>query len=169
MYELFINGQRIGNHRLDPTYTRFDRRNLYVTYDVTSMLNSDISAIGVLLGNGWYNHQSTAVWDFHKAPWRARPKFCLNLRITYENDFVETISSGEDWRTSLSPIIFNSIYTAEHQDARLIQKGWNTPLFDDSNWEKAIHVAPPSDNIVTQVLHPIRDVEEIVTKSVKKI
>jgi alpha-L-rhamnosidase len=169
LYELYINGQRIGNHRLDPTYTRFDRRNLYVTYDVTSMLNTDASAIGVLLGNGWYNHQSTAVWDFDKAPWRARPNFCLNLRITYENDSVETISSGEDWRTSLSPIIFNSIYTAEHQDARLNQKGWNTTHFDDSNWEKAIHVTPPSDNIVTQVLHPIRNVEEIETKSIRKI
>ncbi len=35
LYELYINGEKIGNHRLDPMFTRFDRRNLYVTYDVT--------------------------------------------------------------------------------------------------------------------------------------
>jgi alpha-L-rhamnosidase len=42
LYELSINGQRIGDHRLDPTYTRFDRRNLYVTYDVTENLQMGI-------------------------------------------------------------------------------------------------------------------------------
>ncbi|HTN68433.1 MAG TPA: alpha-L-rhamnosidase N-terminal domain-containing protein, partial [Dysgonamonadaceae bacterium] len=64
LYELFINGKRIGDHRLDPMYTRFDRRNLYVTYDVTEILQQGENAIGILLGNGWYNHQSTAVWYF---------------------------------------------------------------------------------------------------------
>ena len=58
---------------LDPMYTRFDRRNLYVTYDVTSQLQQGKNAIGVALGNGWYNLQSTAVWYFDKAPWRSRP------------------------------------------------------------------------------------------------
>lgn len=38
LYELYINGEKIGNHRLDPLYTRFDRRNFYVTYDVTNQL-----------------------------------------------------------------------------------------------------------------------------------
>ncbi|HLN73659.1 MAG TPA: family 78 glycoside hydrolase catalytic domain [Prolixibacteraceae bacterium] len=161
LYELFINGKRVGDHRLDPMYTRFDRRTLYVTYDVTPMIHSEKSAIGVLLGNGWYNHQSTAVWDFHKAPWRARPRFCLNLRITYQDGHTEIITSGEDWKTSLSPIVLNSIYTGEHQDAQLEQPGWNTNGFDDSKWANAIGVKAPSKNIVAQVMCPIRFVEEI--------
>ncbi|HEY9197584.1 MAG TPA: alpha-L-rhamnosidase N-terminal domain-containing protein, partial [Mucilaginibacter sp.] len=56
LYELYLNGKKIGNHRLDPMYTRFDRRTLYVSYDVTTQLQSGKNAIGVLLGNGWYNH-----------------------------------------------------------------------------------------------------------------
>jgi alpha-L-rhamnosidase len=85
LYELSINGKRIGDHQLDPMYTRFDRRNLYVTYDVTEELQQGENVLGVLLGNGWYNHQSTAVWFFDKAPWRARPKFCMDLRIIYDD------------------------------------------------------------------------------------
>ena len=100
LYEFYLNGKRVGDHRLDPIYTRFDRRNLYVTYDVTSHLSEDNNAIGVLLGNGWYNHQSTAVWFFHEAPWRARPRFCLDLRITYEDGTVEVIY-GEPIRCSV--------------------------------------------------------------------
>ena len=169
LYELYLNGTKSGNHRLDPMYTRYDRRTLYVTYDVTSQLLSGKNAIGVLLGNGWYNHQSTAVWDFHRAPWRARPTFCLDLRITYDDGTVETIASGKDWKTALSPIIFNSIYTAEHYDGRLEQPGWNTANFDDSKWKNVIFRAAPSTNVVAQVLHPIRNVETIPARSMRRI
>jgi alpha-L-rhamnosidase len=169
LYELYINGQRIGNQRLDPMYTRFDRRTLYVTHDVTAQLQAGKNAIGVLLGNGWYNHQSTAVWYFHKAPWRARPAFCVDLRITYEDGSTETITSGKDWKTALGPVIFNSIYTAEHYDARLEQAGWNTVQFADSTWKAVILRAAPSNNIVAQVMHPIRAVEEIAAQSVNRI
>jgi alpha-L-rhamnosidase len=167
LYELYFNGSKIGNHRLDPMYTRFDRRTLYLTHDITAQLRSGKNAIGVLLGNGWYNHQSTAVWDFHKAPWRNRPAFCMDVRISYEDGSVETISSAKDWKTSLSPIIFNSIYTGEHYDARLEQPGWSAPSFDDSKWNPVAYRAAPSSNIVTQVLQPIRAVETIPAKAVR--
>ena len=169
LYELYINGEKIGDHRLDPMYTRFDRRNLYVTYDVTSQLQGGDNAIGVLLGNGWYNHQSLAVWDFHNAPWRNRPTFCLDLRVTYSDGSVETISTGLDWKTSSSPVILNSIYTAEHYDTRLEQEGWDKPSFDDSKWRQASFRSAPSGNITAQQVRPIRNIETIPAKSVKKL
>jgi alpha-L-rhamnosidase len=168
LYELFINGERIGDHRLDPTYTRFDRRNLYVTYDVTENLKRGENAVGVLLGNGWYNHQSTAVWYFDKAPWRARPKFCMDLRITYSDGSMDIISTGQDWQTAYSPVIFNSIYTAEHYDARLEQPGWDKPGFKADGWRNATNTGAPSQNIVAQALHPIRNVTEIAAVEMKK-
>ncbi|TSD66261.1 Bacterial alpha-L-rhamnosidase [Inquilinus sp. KBS0705] len=168
LYELYINGEKIGNHRLDPMYTRFDRRTLYVTYDVTANIAAGKNAIGVLLGNGWYNHQSTAVWDFHLASWRNRPTFCLDLRITYEDGTFETISSSEHWKTSFSPVVMNNIYTAEHYDARLEQPGWNTINFDDKKWKPAFNRPTPSQHIVAQAMHPIRNVETIPAKAVNK-
>jgi len=168
LYELYINGQKIGNHRLDPMYTRFDRRNMYVTYDVTSQLQNGDNAIGVLLGNGWFNHQSKAVWDFDRAPWRNRPTFCMDLRITYTDGSIETIPSDLSWKTSSGALIFNSIYTAEHYDARLEQKGWNTPNFDDSKWQGVRYRATPSQNVTAQQIRPIRNVKTISAKSIKK-
>jgi alpha-L-rhamnosidase len=166
LYELYINGMKVGNHSLDPAYTRFDRRTLYLSYDVTSLIRDGENTIGVILGNGWYNHQSTAVWYFDMAPWRARPKFCTDLRITYDDGSVKTITSETDWKTSLSPIIFNSIYTGEHYDSRLNQPGWDRAEFDDSKWKNAIPVSAPSTNIISQVMHPIRIAEKVPAKSV---
>lgn len=169
LYELYLNGRKVGNHRLDPVYTRFDRRNLYVTYDVTHHLTQGENAIGVLLGNGWYNHQSTAVWYFDQAPWRARPRFCLDLRITYEDGSVEIIKSDNSWKTDLSPVVFNSIYTAEHYDAQKEQPGWNATNFIDTAWNGVALMAAPSQNIVSQSMHPIRDVLELPAISMKKL
>src|SRR5690554_5079057 len=167
-YELSINGNRIGDHQLDPTYTRFDRRNLYVTHDVTENLSQGENVLGVLLGNGWYNHQSNAVWYFDKAPWRARPKFCMDVRITYTDGTTETIVTGSDWKTDLSPVIFNSIYTAEHYDARLEQPGWNAPGFEAKDWKNILITNAPSQNITAQVLHPVRHVTEIPAVDVQQ-
>lgn len=169
LYELYINGEKIGDHRLDPLYTRFDRRNLYVTYDVTGQLRNGDNAIGVLLGNGWYNHQSKAVWDFDRAPWRNRPAFCMDLRITYSDGSVETIPTDLSWKTSSGGLIFNSIYTGEHYDTRLEQAGWNMPNFDDSKWNGVGYRGAPSQNIVAQQARPIRNVLTIPAKSINKI
>ena len=169
LYELYINGQQIGDHRLDPMYTRFDRRTLYVTYDITTQLQQGNNAVGVLLGNGWYNHQSTAVWYFDEAPWRARPSFCMNLRITYDDGSIETVATGKDWKTMLGPVILNSIYTAEHYDANKEIPHWNEASFNDSAWKEVNYCSAPSQQIVAQALHPIRNTEKISALSVNKI
>ena len=169
LYELYLNGERVGDHRLDPLYTRYDRRNLYVTYDVTRQLREGANAVGVLLGNGWYNHQSGAVWNFERAPWRNRPTFCLDLRIVYDDGSEETVTSGLDWKTSGGPLTFNSIYTSEHYDARLEQPGWSCPGFDDSAWSGVGYRSAPSQLVTAQQAVPIRQVTRYEPRSVRRL
>jgi len=169
LYELSINGEKVGNCRLDPMFTRYDRRNLYSSFDVSTLIKPGDNAIGVLLGNGWYNHQAKAVWFFDRAPWRGRPTFCMDLRIEYEDGTTDTFCSDRTWKTALSPVVLNNIYTAEHYDARLALPGWNSAGFDDSQWDRPIYRSAPSRNIVSQVLHPIRDVDTLKAVTVTKI
>lgn len=169
LYELHINGRKVGDHRLDPMYTRFDRRNLYVTYDVTRQLQDGANAVGILLGNGWYNHQSGAVWNFERAPWRNRPAFCFDLRIEYADGTHEVVKSDLDWRTSGGPLVFNSIYTSEHYDARLEQPGWSAPGFDDSAWDGVMYRGAPSQRVTAQQTVPIRNVTQYRPRSVRKL
>lgn len=169
LYELYLNGERVGDHFLDPMYTRFDRRTLYVTYDVTKQLRKGENAAGVLLGNGWYNHQSGAVWDFDNAPWRNRPSFCLDIKIQYADGSEETVKSDLDWKTSGGPLIFNSIYTSEHYDARLENNGWNRPGFDDTGWDRVRYRSVPSSNVTAQQTVPIRKVSEYKAVKVTRL
>jgi alpha-L-rhamnosidase len=156
LYELSINGNKVGDRLLDPMFTRFDRRNLYASFDVTPYLTEGANVLGVLLGNGWYNHQSMAVWDYETAPWRNRPRFLLNIRITYDDGTIAVVATDETWKTADSPVISNSIYTAEHYDARRELTGWDTFGFDDAAWLNAVARPAPSALLKSQQLHPIR-------------
>lgn len=156
LYELSLNGEKVGNHFLDPAFTDFGKRLLYVTYDITSALRQGDNAVGVILGNGWYNHQPVAEWGFHNAPWRSRPSFCLNIRIRYADETEECISSDESFKVAAGPITFNAIYVAENYDFRRDMLGWNTPAFDDSEWRNAVAVTKPTAEIISQSMYPIR-------------
>ena len=155
-YELHLNGKKVGEHLLDQGYTRYDKRDLYVTYDVTDALRRGKNAVGVILGNGWYNVQTRAVWDFHKAPWRAAPKLLMQLRVEYADGRVETIDTDSRWRTSTGPITFDSIYGGETYEARAEKPGWDMPGYDDSEWSMAQVVPAPGGKLAAQMMPPIK-------------
>jgi alpha-L-rhamnosidase len=169
LYELSFNGQIAGDRMLDPAYTRFDRRIMYSSYDISNLLNTGENVVGIILGNGWYNHQSTAVWNFHEAPWRNRPAFCMDIRLVYEDGSVEIVGSDREWKTNLSSIVFNSIYTGEHWDNRKNINNWNQLGFADSNWSHARYRSAPASLIVSQAMHPIRSTDTILPTEVKRI
>lgn len=148
LHELTLNGQKIGNHRLDPMYTRFDRHILSVMHDVTDLLKTGDNVIGAELGNGWFNHQSTAVWSFHEASWRQRPCMAARLLIRYTDGTEETIVTDRTWQTTESATIFSSIYTAEHYDARR--------QYLENIWKPVVIVDCPTRKVTSQVMHPIR-------------
>lgn len=155
-YDLYINGARIGDHLLDPGYTRYDKRALYVTYDVTDALHRGRNAVGVILGTGWYNVHTKAVWNFHQAPWRSAPKLLMQLRVEYADGRVETIGTDSRWKASTGPIIFDSIYGGETYDAGAEKTGWDQADYDDSNWPAAWAVAGPGDKLAAQMMPPIK-------------
>jgi alpha-L-rhamnosidase len=155
-YELRINGKKIGDHLLDPGYTRYDRRVLYTSYDVTDALRAGKNAIGVMLGTGWYNVHTRAVWDFHKAPWRAAPKLLLQLEIEYAGGRKETIVSDSNWKVSTGPIVFDSIYGGETYDARLERNGWDTADYNDAGWAVAEVLEAPKGKLSAQAMPPIK-------------
>ncbi len=147
---------QVGDHFLDPGYTRYDKRALYVTYDVTPYLKKGANAVGVVLGHGWFNVQTRAVWDFHKAPWRAAPKLLLRLHVEYADGRAATLVSDASWKCATGPIVFNSIYGGETYDARLEKPGWDLPGYDDASWNPVNVVEAPPGKLAAQMMPGIQ-------------
>jgi alpha-L-rhamnosidase len=155
-YELHLNGAKVGDHVLDPAFTPYDRRALYVTYDVTRQLKKGPNALGVTLGNGWYNMHTRAVWDFDKAPWRDRPTMRCQLEITCDDGSKLVVASDATWRVTTGPIVFDSIRNGEKYDARLEKAGWDAADANDTGWPAAQVVPGPQGRLTAQMLPPVK-------------
>ncbi len=158
-YELWINGQRVGDSHMDPGFTHYDKRNLYATYDVTGLLKEGDNTVAAVLGNGFANCQSKAVWDYERARWRRRPAMIFELR---EPDAANAILvSDSTWHTATGPYTYNNIYSGDRYDARLEPVGWRSSGFDDSAWNRAATVEAPSPILKAQAMPPIRPTDII--------
>lgn len=164
-YELWINGQRVGDSHMEPGYTHYDKRNLYVTHDVTPLLRKGKNVVSAVLGNGFYNCQSKAVWDFETARWRNRPAMLLEITGRDKNGR-ETLLTATDgsWKVWEGPYTYNNIYSGDRYDARKEPRGWKDAGFDDSAWEQAVAVDAPSPIVKAQGMPSIRPVEKITPR-----
>lgn len=165
-YELTVNGRRVGDHVLDPGYTRFDKRALYTTYDVTSLLRRGENVVGVTLGRGWFGVAVPNVWNFHKAPWHGEPRLLFRLEAGDEDGRRTVIVSDANWRTHDSPTLADAIYVGDTYDARRELPGWDRPGFDASGWRPAAVLPAPTERLVSQCLEPMRVTRTLRPKAI---
>ncbi|HEX8524974.1 MAG TPA: family 78 glycoside hydrolase catalytic domain [Tepidisphaeraceae bacterium] len=169
-----INGKRVGEADLDPGFTNFHKRVLYVTHDVTKFLSTPNSprsttarsdrtqnVLAVTLGGGWYDVAQPELFGFEKAPWNAPAKMICRLNIEFTDGSKQAIVSDESWKRSTAEIVYNDIRAGETIDYNKTQPGWTTTSFDDSKWEPAVAVPAPAGKLVAQTHPPIKQLGEI--------
>ncbi len=137
-YELRLNGQRVGDHVLDPGWTTYSKRVLYSTYDVTDQLKRGQNALGVMLGNGWFNPLPLRLWGSinlreHLTDRGAARHHAACGRF-HRRHLADDCHRRQAGRSGDGPILRNSVYLGEVYDARKEQPGWDRPGFDDSGW-----------------------------------
>ena len=153
-HELRINGAKVGDHVLAPAWTNFRQTVLYESFEVTSMLRTGPNAIGVLLGNGFYNvvggRYSKYTGSF------GAPRLWLQLHLEFVNGTASDTGTDLEWRVHDGPITFSDVYGGEDFDARLEPAGWDRAGFDDSNWPKSSFVEPPGGTLRADSSPPAR-------------
>jgi alpha-L-rhamnosidase len=165
--EAYLNGSKVGDHQLDTAWTCYDKRISYSTFDVTKQLQQGNNAIGLILGNGWFNPLPLRFWgqrNFRTSLAIGRPQASLELLIDYVDGSSEKILTDQSWKSSDGPILRNNIYLGEVYDARKEITGWATPDFDAGKWKLAVVETNPLGKIEAQSLPPIRVTEEIPAK-----
>ena len=166
-YELYLNGEKVGDHVLDPAFTDYQQNVKYLAYDVSAMLNpNQNNTVAVVLGNGFYNHTERDLFQMEKANWKTPPKFLCQIVLEYESGAKETIISDTDWKWSYGPIVYNSIRGGETIDARINYGGWNTSDFDSYKWQNTVEVPAPLGKLSYQYIPPMREVKTLKPDSI---
>lgn len=171
-YEAYLNGIRIGDHELDPGWTNYNKEVLYSVYDITENLKTGINAIGISLGNGWYNPLPLELFKkYNLRDYLAigRPKVLAELLLIYTDGTTEIIKTDTTWKSGNGHILKNDVYLGETIDAGLYQEGWNMADFDDTNWENAKLASQPLGKLVAQKAPPIKITKRIKPKTITEV
>lgn len=163
-YRATINGDRIGDHLLDPAWTHYGKRIYFSEYDISSEIIEGENSLGVTLGNGFYNPLPMKMWggrNIRDELTTGRPIFIAALVLEYENGENEMIVSDNSWNYEYGPMLRNSVYLGEVYDANREIEGWNMPEYQDNNWQKALVKQSPGGKLQKLFFPPIQLTEEI--------
>jgi len=174
VYEMRINGKRVGDHILAPEWTDYRHRIRYQEYDVTPMLRSGDNAIGAMVAHGWYSgHLGNGGYQFYGRV----PGLLSQLEVTYTDGSTERVVSDTTWKEHVSPILSSDFMLGENYDSRQELAGWDKPGLDETGWIPApLHFDPPpankdpiaKSNLEPQISEPVRELMEIKAQTIKE-
>ena len=169
LYELYINGQKIGDQVLSPSPTDYEKTVMYNTFDVTQNLKQGNNTVATILGNGRF---FTMRQNYKPQKWHnfGFPKMLLQLEIEYTDGTKQILGSDATWKlTANGPVRTDNEYDGEEYDARKELNGWNTVGFKDSKWLNAQLVKAPGGILKAQMNENMKVMETIQPVSVKQL
>ena len=159
MYEMEINGRRVGTEVLTPGWTTYDERLQYQAYDVTDLVRRGPNAVGVMLGDGWY--RGRLAWRDRRNTYGKDVALLAQIVVRYADGREQVVATDERWKAATGPIVASDLYNGEIYDARLERAGWSQPGYTATDW-KGVRVATHSlDRVVYSIGPPIRRIEEL--------
>jgi alpha-L-rhamnosidase len=155
LYEMEINGTRVGDDALSPGWTVYGKRLRYYTYDVTAYLAVGENALGAWLGDGWFRGR-IGFQGGHANIYGEKLALLAQLQVTHDDGSTTVVSTDGDWKAAFGPILLSSLYKGESYDARQLPPGWSRPGFDDGDWQSVVGVERDPRTLVAPEGPPVR-------------
>ena len=159
LYEMYLNGTRVGDQVFTPGWTSYNKRLQYQTFDVTRLLRVGANAVGAILGSGWY--RGNIGFSGQRNFYGERLALLLQIHIKYEDGSQEIVGTGSNWKSTSGAILMSEIYHGETYDARLEKSGWTSPQYQDSDWQGVKVVNHRKDILIAPAGPPVRRIEEL--------
>ena len=159
VYQLELNGRRVGDIELAPEYTAYERYLQYHTYDVTDLILPGPNAIGAWLADGWYVGRIGLMGD--SCHYGDRLAMLLQLELTYADGRTQAIVSDDAWTCATGPLVYSDLFIGEKYDAGLEHRGWSRHSFNDDKWNPVTIVGDHPTPVVAAYGEPVRAVREI--------
>lgn len=158
IYELRVNGTKVGDHQLAPGWTDYRRSIQTQTYDVTSLVRAGANTLGAELTNGWYAGNLAHIGGNRYGSVTA---LSAQLRVTYSDGTFDVFGTDSSWRTATGAVRSTDMQDGESYDARLDRPGWDKPGYNASGWD-AVQVRPSATALLTpQRDQPVRITQEL--------
>ncbi|MCY1722050.1 glycoside hydrolase family 78 protein [Prolixibacteraceae bacterium Z1-6] len=165
LYQLQLNGKKVGDQEFTPGWTSYHKRLQYQTFDITNQIHSGKNAIGVILGDGWY--RGFMGWQGKKNLYGKKSTLLCQIQLTFSDGSEQLIISDKSWKASTGAIQASEIYHGEIYDAGLEKTGWDKPNYNSSEWADVTEKEHGVQNLVASAGSPVKVIKEL--KPIEKI
>jgi alpha-L-rhamnosidase len=159
LYQMELNGKRVGDEYFTPGWTAYDFRYQYQTYDVTSSVRSGENCLGAMLGDGWF--RGTMTWQPKRNSYGKKLGLLAQLVITYTDGTQEIVGSDDKWKAATGAVLESDLYNGETYDARMERAGWSEPAYSDNEWKSVTIIEAPKAKLVAPAGPAVKKIEEI--------
>ncbi|MDX6236313.1 MAG: alpha-L-rhamnosidase, partial [Kribbellaceae bacterium] len=165
IYELRLNGVKVGDQALAPGWTDYNKRIQSQSYDVTSLLKSGANTLGAELSSGWFSG-NVAMFGANK--YGSATALVAQLRITYDDGTTEVVATDNSWRTAPGAVQSADLLNGESYDARRATEltGWDRPGYDASAWGAVVVRSDATAKLVPQTDQPVRITQQLNARSI---
>src|SRR5919112_1468747 len=158
LYEVFVNGRRVGDHELTPGYTQYDARLQAQAFDVTDLVVPGSNEFTVLLSDGWFRGQVGTMRAADQ--WGERTAFLAQLHVDHPDGGTTVAGTDASWSGRPSHLVAADLIEGQSEDRRL--------LGSDGGWTPAVPAGTGVDRLVWSPAPPVRRVQELPAVTVTR-
>ncbi len=156
VYELELDGVRVGDVELAPGYTEYQHHTQVQAYDLAAELRPGRHTLDALLADGWYRGQVGV--GRASDQWGTETAFLAQLEIEHEDGSTSTVGTDASWRWSPSHITVADLIEGQH-DRRLVGVEAWAPVATSERGYAALVGSPSPPVRAVQELRPVSVVE----------
>lgn len=168
IYELHVNGTRVGRDELTPGWTDYRHRLQYQVYDITDLLVEGANAVGAVVADGWWSGYIGFDPRHRAQHYGTHPELLAQIHIEGPDGERLVVATDDDWTEAPGEIRWADFLGGEGHDHRLATPGWDRPGFDDSAWAAALVTDADTSTLVAQLDEPVRVTEDVLAREVTR-
>lgn len=151
VYEIKINGDKLGDTFFAPGWTSYKNRLQYQSYQADDILQEK-NKIEITVGNGWYK----GIFGFTCTPnhYGDRVAALAEFHITYTDGTSEIIKTDESWKVTTGSIRSSEIYMGETIDS----------CYKNEKLKEVVRTSYKMENIIAQESEPVRITKKLPAK-----
>jgi alpha-L-rhamnosidase len=165
LYEIRLNGMRVGDRLLAPGWTDYRKRLEYQVHDVTDLLVAGDNVLAASLADGWWAGE--IAW-FGRAIYGERPALLAQLEVELADGSRHVVATDATWEGRPGPALVADLIAGERVDARLEPPGWDAAGADGSGWEPVQLHAGPGVPLVAARDDGVRVIETLAPRSLSE-